>query len=89
MQLAVIIHKYTYYIIWLGLIWSMTMRIEYTLNGMKILSVQEYTHSKMGLIYTKVSMTTYITCTLGQFTEEREEEEEEDGENRGLAVFSV
>ena len=46
----------------------------------------------MGSIYTKVSMTTYATCALGQFTEEEEEEEEEggkNGENCGLAVFRV
>ena len=35
--------------------------------------------------YTKVSMTTYTTCALGQYTEEGEE----DGENRCLAVFCV
>ena len=41
----------------------------------------------MGLIYTKVSMTTCAICALGQFIDE--EEEEEHGGNRGLAVFHV
>ena len=45
-------------------------------------SEQVSTRSKMGLIYTKMSMTTYATCALVQFTEE-----EEDGENHGLAHF--
>ena len=41
----------------------------------------------MGPIYTKVSITTYATCAVDQFTEE--EEEKEDGQNRSLAVFCV
>ena len=40
----------------------------------------------MGPFYTKMSMTTYATCALRQFTEE---EEEEDGQNCGLVVFRV
>ena len=39
----------------------------------------------MGLIYTKVSMTTYVTCALGQFAEEEEEDKEDDGENCSLS----
>ena len=39
-----------------------------------------------------MSMTTYATCVLGQFTEEEEEGEEEekdDEENRSLGIFHV
>ena len=35
----------------------------------------------MGPFYTKMSMTTYATCVLGQFTEEEEED-------RQIAVWS-
>ena len=55
------------------------MRSEFC--GMKILSFQEHACFKINPIYTKVNMTTYATCTLGQFTEEEGEGEEEDREN--------